>query len=187
MFTGILLTSQGKKYSKESKDYFLEIAFGTEYGDSKLVIKKWIQYIKIHIKGDVPVFLKIELDKILKELNQLTGRIKLHIVPTRESANLTVFFGTPEEYVTKIEPNAEDFIKDNWGIFWGYWNQNYEIVSGSIFVNTIEPDHIQARHLLRETITESLGLLNESTKYKKSIFYKDWSDTTKYIDIDRES
>jgi hypothetical protein len=44
----------------------------------------------------------------------------------------------------------------------------------------------EQKHLLREELTQSLGLVNDSWKYKNSIFYQGWTTTTEYSDIDRE-
>jgi hypothetical protein len=42
------------------------------------------------------------------------------------------------------------------------------------------------KHLLREELTQSLGLFNDSYKYDNSIFYQGWTTTTEYAPIDRE-
>jgi hypothetical protein len=40
--------------------------------------------------------------------------------------------------------------------------------------------------LLREELTQSLGLGNDSNKYPDSIFYQDWSTVTSYSKLDIE-
>ena len=42
------------------------------------------------------------------------------------------------------------------------------------------------KHLLREELTQSLGLFNDSWDYPESIFYQCWTTTTEYAPIDRE-
>jgi hypothetical protein len=42
------------------------------------------------------------------------------------------------------------------------------------------------RHLLREELTQSLGLINDTYDYPESIFYQGWTETTEYAPIDRE-
>ena len=44
---------------------------------------------------------------------------------------------------------------------------------------------IYRRHLLREELTQSLGLMNDSNQYPESIFYAPWTDVTVFADIDR--
>ena len=41
-------------------------------------------------------------------------------------------------------------------------------------------------HLLREELTQSLGLGKDSEKYPNSIFQSSWTQTTEYLPIDRE-
>ena len=42
------------------------------------------------------------------------------------------------------------------------------------------------KHLLREELTQSLGLCNDSYDYPESIFYQGWTETTEYAEIDKE-
>ena len=47
-------------------------------------------------------------------------------------------------------------------------------------------DNFEAqKHLLREELTQSLGLFNDSWKYPESIFYQGWSTVTEYSDMDK--
>jgi hypothetical protein len=40
------------------------------------------------------------------------------------------------------------------------------------------------KHLLREELTQALGLFNDSYKYDNSIFQQSWTTTTDYAPID---
>jgi hypothetical protein len=42
------------------------------------------------------------------------------------------------------------------------------------------------RSILREELTQSLGLYNDSWKYPNSIFYQGGNDVTEYSDLDKE-
>jgi hypothetical protein len=42
------------------------------------------------------------------------------------------------------------------------------------------------KHLLREELTQSLGLTNDAFDYRESIFYQKWTETTEYAPIDRK-
>ena len=41
------------------------------------------------------------------------------------------------------------------------------------------------KHLLREELTQSLGLCNDSWKYDNSIFYQGWTTTNQYSEMDK--
>jgi hypothetical protein len=43
-----------------------------------------------------------------------------------------------------------------------------------------------AKHVLREELTQAMGLLNDSWKYPESMFYDGVSEPTEYAPIDRE-
>ena len=40
-------------------------------------------------------------------------------------------------------------------------------------------------HLIREELTQSLGLLADSARYEDSIFYQEWTTTNRYSPLDR--
>ncbi len=204
-----LCFTQSKKYSDATKDYFLEVALGTDYGDNQQQIKKWVQYIKIYpeydeIEKQTQTMLAVELKKVVEELNELTNNIQLNIVPGKESANLLVFFGSGEKYAEKfttdkyytpptkesdeeIKKKILSLIESNWGLSWCYWNDKYEITNGSIYVDTKRNTENSAlRHTLRKNLTQSLGLMNNSDKYEKSIFYDKWTTVIAFQTIDKE-
>ena len=41
-------------------------------------------------------------------------------------------------------------------------------------------------HVIREELTQALGLMRDSNSRPDSIFYQEWSPLTEYSDIDRE-
>jgi hypothetical protein len=42
------------------------------------------------------------------------------------------------------------------------------------------------KHLLREELTQALGLSNDSYDYPESIFYQGWTETTEYTELDKD-
>jgi hypothetical protein len=216
--------SQDTEFSEHAKEYFLELAFGTDFmlgftpnginnNREPDTIKKWVYYVKIFVEGEVPTYLQIELDEAIDELNELTNNIKLKIAPEKESSNLLIYFGTADDYANKfvedsyyappknsslsigqMEKVKEDLktqistiAEDNWGISWTYWDDKCRILKGSILVDTERIDTTSAgKHILRENLAKSLGILYESNRYEKSIFYKDWSTTIIFQPIDKE-
>ncbi len=93
----------------------------------------------------------------------------------------------PKEDYGSIEPR---YVQGNKGFFWVLWDHNVNINtihSASILISTTENDLTQKErsHLIREELTQSLGLMNDSNKYADSIFYQVWTDTETYADIDK--
>jgi len=74
----------------------------------------------------------------------------------------------------------------NYGFFWALWHDdNYVIYDANILVSSAGVTQDERSHLIREELTQSLGLMNDSNKYEDSIFYQKWTDVTQYSDIDK--
>ncbi len=176
-----------QKYSEEAKSYFQEIALGSEYGNSQdKTIKKWVKDIYLFVPQNIPTHLNTELNKIINELNSLIQPIKIYKTNQIERSNLKLYIGTANEYI-KAEPRARKLAANNLGLFYVYPNERGEIESGSVFLDTerLKAQDTQ-KHLLREELTQALGLMNDSEKYPNSIFYQKWSRTNEFSDLDKE-
>ena len=57
--------------------------------------------------------------------------------------------------------------------------------SASILISSADITQKERSHLIREELTQSLGLMNDSNKYKDSIFYQEWTDIAEYSEIDK--
>jgi len=55
------------------------------------------------------------------------------------------------------------------------------IITGLLFGG-----QVKRSHLIREELTQSLGLMDDSYAYPDSIFYQEWTATQEYSDIDRK-
>ena len=93
--------------------------------------------------------------------------------------NIQLYFSSIEAF-RAVEPNYRN---GNHGFFWTYWRAG-AIVRANLFVLKTQAE-IYRRHLLREELTQSLGLMNDSNQYPESIFYAPWTDVTVFADIDR--
>lgn len=187
LFLSGLCTSQENTYSSKTKEYFLTIALGAEYGDKTQNIKKWVEGINILIQGESPKYLIYELNEIIKELNELNNNIKIKTTVYKKKANFILFFGSGIDYVREIEKSALSYIDDNWGLFWCYWNENFELYRASVCIDITKITGKDiGRHLLREELTQALGLMNDSPLYEDSIFYEGQTATTEYSQIDRD-
>lgn len=179
-------TSFAQKYSQEVKNYFKEVAIGSEFGKGRK-ITKWNKNIKIFLMGEKIGYMESELNKIISELNQLVGAIQIQRVYNKNQANFYVFFGSSGDYLAKVEPNARRHATRNLALFYVYYNALGSINKGSMYVNTQVMKAIDTRkHLLREELTQALGLMNDSYKYTESIFYQKFSRTNQYTAIDKK-
>jgi len=172
--------SKYNEYSKESVEYFKEVALGSEFEPSKTQLYRWTTDVKIYVYGQNSPELNQELSEIVSELNQIINPIDIEIVNDRSSANMFIYFGSYIDY-KNVRPQ-EDFslLEGNWGFFHQYDNEGY------MYVDTERASELEQKHLLREELTQCLGLSNDSYRYPESIFYQEWTTVTEYAPIDRE-
>jgi hypothetical protein len=171
------------KFSKEERDYFNEIAKKTEFSSEDRNPSRWMSDMKIFVEGQKQDYLMEELNKIVLELNEIIDPIDIVVVEKKEDANYVIYFCHADEY-EKHEPAVKPYIQRNWGMF--CIDGGEVIKSGSMYVDIERCKGIKAqKHLLREELTQSLGLKNDSYSHPESIFYQVWSETTEYAPIDR--
>jgi len=170
-----------KERTLETKAYFDEIVYNTEFGGRRETAYKWKEDLKIYIDGEKPEYLVQELKDIVSELNSIINPIELKIVTSKSEANYFVYFGNYESFKSKYDLLFPSRLENNYGYFEVYYD------SGNMYVDLYRTTDKEAhKHLLREELTQSLGLLNDSYDYPESIFYQGWTTTTEFAPIDRE-
>ncbi len=170
----------------EAQQYYLEIALGTEFGNSTDRIKKWGADLRIFVSHEGEDELIEEFGKIIEDINSMSQSIKLFQVDRLALANAVVFLSDAATYAA-YEPSAASIVESNWGAFWLMWNSGCMIDRGSMYVDITRVQELDCRkHLLREELTQMLGLMNDADSYDDSIFYQPWTCGPAYSDIDRE-
>ncbi|MCT4564313.1 MAG: DUF2927 domain-containing protein [Maledivibacter sp.] len=64
-------------------------------------------------------------------------------------------------------------------------NNKNEISRTKIYISSNIKNKKDRDHIIREELTQSLGLLNDTYQYPKSIFYQGKSSVVEYLDIDK--
>ena len=174
-------------YSTEAVQYFTEIAFGPETDlmsihnlTARPVIHKWNSNIRIQLHGSYTPEDEQELTSIISELKELTGlsikrvnqnaNIHIHIIHKSKFKDvMPAYKGVPQIGIFYIKPAAD-----------------HSIQKATILIKD-ELVGEQRRHILREELTQSLGLPKDSHAYTDSIFQqsKEFSPT-QYAFIDKE-
>jgi hypothetical protein len=174
------------KYQQDVISYFKDVALGFEYGSASPITRKWKKDIRIFAGGAVTPTLTNEIQVVADELNDLiTDDLTVEIVTEREQANVFIFFGSGEEYGTMF-PVDSKLAKSNSGVYRIFWNKQNEITSGRIFVNTTKIGIVEQRHVIREELTQALGLGRDSFMFPESIFQSSYTTPTQYADVDKE-
>ena len=168
---------QHPSYTDAELDYFFEVAMNIEFGSSGTQrIRKWRTDLLIEVHGTPELADLEELDLVISELNELQSEVTLSVVES--GGNVQLYFSDVESF----RAEERNYVNGNDGFFWTYWSGG-PIVRANIFVAASQAE-IYRRHLLREELTQSLGLMNDSYLYDDSMFYARWTDVTEFSDID---
>ncbi len=159
--------------------YFMEVAMGSEYGLGNFAVRKWQTDIRFEVIGD-PTLRDLEvLHDVVAELNHLIGdHVTLSIVPA--DGNVKIHF-IPHDEFHYYEPGGIVFYG---GFFWTWWNAVGEIHSGRIVIGADRITQHVRSHLIREEVTQVLGLMNDSEKYPDSIFFQNFSTIQEFSGLD---
>jgi hypothetical protein len=169
------------KFSPETIAYFDEIAMGIEDGRKFDHVTRYTEDVVIYMEGHQPQYIVDELNDIVSELNGIINSVEISVTEYKSDANMIVSIGSLEK-VRREYPcfNAELFDHCNGG-FTSLGNES------NVFLNTNNIRTVEhAKHVLREEVTQAMGLPNDSYKYPESIFYEGSSEVTEYAQIDRE-
>lgn len=162
--------------------YFKDIALGFEEGNSPEVTYRWETDINLFLGGNISDDNLSEINRIKDEINELiTTDISFNIVNDSINSNHYLYIGLLDDYNSIFPDNTFNYI----GSFFINYGSNYLIYKGRAFVDSRE-NFIKQKHLIREELTQSLGLGKDSYTYPESIFYQDYSTITEYAEIDKE-
>ena len=169
-------------YSEEAVKYFLKIGFCSEFGDCIPGTRKWTTNVRIQLNGQYLQEDEDELDRIIYDLRELTN---LSIKKVNNgSANINIYY-VPENQFTKCLSNYTDIDSQD-AIFNASESSGNQITSARICIET-PAAQLKKNHLLREELTQSFGIYNDSYDYTNSIFQQDPQyRPTEYAPIDKE-
>ncbi len=168
----------GSSYSALSLSYFRDVAFGAEYGSLSRVVRKWAGDLLIEIDGSPTPEDLITIEAVMSDLRSVMPGRRVSVVS--EGANLKVHFA-PESEFSLIDPNYQP---TNFGFFWVWWGTDQRLVRSQILISSTGITQDARSHLVREEITQSLGLMNDSWRFPESIYYQGWTSTTEYTALD---
>jgi hypothetical protein len=179
-FSQELKAHLASRYSKGTLEYFKDIAFGAEHGRALPLIRKWKSDISVSIRGEVNNEDKNELKIIIDDLNEIIHPVKLFI--DEGNTDIVMHIIAPEKF-TSVSTTFKNVAL---GAFTTKNDLDYYIYHSEIIVSSnIQIQQIR-NHILREELTQSLGLMKDSYRFKDSIFYQGSSYTTEYSQIDKE-
>ncbi len=78
-----------------------------------------------------------------------------------------------------------EYVDGNIGFFCVHWNGAGACTRATILIASDVTSQAERLHAIREEITQSLGLMQDSYTYPDSIFYQRWTPGTEFAPIDR--
>lgn len=173
-------------YERDVVEYFREIALGFEFGGSSRITRKWVEPMRIFIGGEPTLTHQRELQGIVNEINGLaTDGFEISIVDDSLQSNYYVFMGSYWDY-RSIYSGPPERLFSNWGLGSVWWDENNNINRGMMYVDTERANNREQLHLLREELTQTLGLGQDSGRYAESIFQQEWTRVVTFTEIDRD-
>jgi hypothetical protein len=175
-----IVTETLQTFSSTAVDYLMEIAFGAEFGSEPAVVHKWTQDVRIAVHGDPNADDLAALDDVVGDLNNLIDTIEISVVTSGQ--NVELYFA-PESEFASIEPG---YVPVNMGFFWTWWDGTQAYTAAHVLVSTTDVTQAERNHLIREELTQSMGLMQDSYTYEDSMFYQGWTETPAYSDLDEQ-
>jgi hypothetical protein len=166
-------------YTEEELGYFAEIAYGFEFGNASHVIRKWRNDLLIAVRGAPTDEDRTTLAAVIRELNVLIGGSVRLLDAGSAPPNVEIHF-VPRSLFPVVLPGAPP---GNDGLFYVSWEASQHFVRATVLIAT----DIRApfrQHLIREEVTQSLGLAQDSPRYPTSIFYAGYSETHQFSKLD---
>lgn len=175
-----LVSVERQGISENAFKYFMEIAFGSEYAMGDFTIKKWTENIRLEVIG-YPTVKDLEIvSQVSEELNELIGG-ELQIKQVPSDGNVKMHF-IPHSEFYQYEPPGILF---SGGFFWNWWHYGGVMDSARIVIGSDRVSQTERAHLIREELTQMLGLMNDSMKYEDSIFYQGRTKTQHFSELDQ--
>ena len=165
--------------SSSAIDYFMEIALGAEWGDLGQRIRRWHKAeLTVSVLGTPTEADWRSLQQVSQELEQWTG-LQFNLLANASISDIEIHFA-PEAEFPRLLPS---YRPGNKGFFWVWWNDQ-GIEHATILIDSQTIDEQARAHLIREELTQSLGLMQDSWRQADSIFYQGWTTTSSYAAID---
>jgi hypothetical protein len=167
------------RYLETELAYFGEIAFGFEFGAASRVIRRWPGDVRVAVRGTPTAEDRATLAAVLGELTAtIGGPVRLRDAGVGP-AELEVHF-VPRAQFTGVVAAA---VPNNVGQFWLWFDAAEHFSRGVVLIGTDIPARLR-QHLIREEVTQSLGLAQDSPRDPFSVFYSGYSESTVYTALD---
>lgn len=158
-------------------DSYMAVAYGLEGGTPQNHLIGWADVALVQIEGAANQADVAEVDRVIADINAIAQRSVLRRVA--QGGTVTLRIVGDEQYprhVPRSAAHAAGHVHLRW--------RNSRIYEGEITLRSSLTEE-RRRHVLREELTQSLGLLNDTWRERESIFYQGPSSVTEFSPTDR--
>lgn len=175
------LSRSDNDFYEAAIEYFGEIASATEFGAADAgYVRKWRQPIRVSITG-APTREDVgTIHNMTDQINSLDLVPHITILDDGEKGANCVFIFDSLNNLAKKLPG---YRTDNYAMFF-FDEQNFVIERSTIAVTAGMIDQPARNHLIQEEFIQSLGLGNDSERYRDSIFQQDWTVVQRPSEMD---
>lgn len=177
-------TAPGERFTEGEIEFYVDVALGSETGGTDRFVRKWTREVRVAIAGEPTSRDREVVRRVLSDLDRLYGGAPVRRAADRGSANVRIHF-VPRDSFTRVLPEAEP---DAAGFVSVETDGTGEIRSGAIVVASgDELTQAFRNHVIREELTQVLGLVNDSDRFLGSIFNQvSLLPPTEYLAVDRQ-
>lgn len=173
--------SQPTRFTQAQIDYFMEIALGSEWGNSNQLIRKWNQNLRIKVTGTRTNEDIAALNTVIGEINGLINGSGVQLTLDDNNPNVEIIYASQTEF-RRIEPN---YAPGSSGFFRTFWDRGVINRARILITDSNRVSQRERSHVIREELTQIMGLVRDSWRYQDSIFYQGRSDVNQYSADDR--
>ena len=164
------------RITTEEREYFKAVVLGSEYGDNSHNIRKWTkENVTVGLNGNINSTDKECTDNTIADFNRISTEVKLTLSET-SNADIQIHFAPEPEFKSILS----SYVAVNRGYFSSRWSDNVIMESTILIDSTNAITQTQRCHLIREELTQSMGMMQDSNLYADSIFQIEWTETVKY-------
>ena len=146
--------------------HFGKVAIGAEYGDNAQVIKKWAKSVSYKVFGSPTDQDLKTLTLLATELRRLSKNIEFRESHEDGKHDCAIHF-VPKSGFRQILNNAE---RNGNGFVTVWWNRQYELRKSVILIASDIRQQVRSC-VIREEVTQSLGMLRENDEFRNSVFH----------------
>jgi len=176
----VVQPSSPSAFTREEITYFKEVALGYEFSNGPRIVYRWEKDpVRIRVHGNPDEDSVTCLESVIADFNGISPTTTITL-GDQNNPDIDLYFA-PEAEFSRLLP---EYVPGNRGYFYTWYSGDCELTRGIVLISTTGLSPAERCHLIREELTQSMGLARDSGRYNDSIFYSGWTSTTSYSGMD---